>query len=87
MARYWPVFPLILGAAFMALYLAGGMREQALLIPAFISGGAGLFSLPFTLGVMRGTVLRQVLQFWPLLLLLVGLMLLLGPRSQEPGGA
>jgi hypothetical protein len=81
MAQYWPVFPLVVGAAFMTLYLAGDMREQALLPPAYIFGGIGIFALPFTLGVMRGEVARQVLQFWPLLVLLVGLAAFFGRHS------
>jgi hypothetical protein len=81
MAQYWPVFPLVVGVAFMALYLAGDMREGALLPPAYIFGGIGILALPFTLGVMRGEVARQVLQFWPLLVLLIGLAVFFGRHS------
>ena len=81
MAQYWPVFPLVIGVAFMALYLAGDMREGALLPPAYIFGGIGILALPFTLGVMRGEVARQVLQFWPLLVLLIGLAVFFGRHS------
>jgi hypothetical protein len=81
MAQYWPVFPLIVGVAFMTLYLAGDMREGALLPPAYIFGGIGILTLPFTLGVMRGEVARQVLQFWPLLVLLAGLAVFFGRHS------
>lgn len=83
MVNYWPVFPLTIGVAFMVLYLTSGMRQQALLIPAFSVGGLGIFALPFTLGVIRGTVFSQVVQLWPLLLLLIGLALLVRPRSQR----
>jgi hypothetical protein len=54
-----------------------------LLPPAYIFGGVGLLALPFTLGVMRGEVARQVLQFWPLLVLLVGLAVFFGRHSPD----
>jgi hypothetical protein len=72
---------MVIGVAFMALYLAGDMREGALLPPAYIFGGIGILALPFTLGVMRGEVARQVLQFWPLLVLLIGLAVFFGRHS------
>ena len=83
MANYWPIFPLIVGIAFMALYLTDGMRQEALLVPTFITGGAGVLALPFTLGVIRGAVFNQAVRLWPLLLLLVGLAILIKPRSRR----
>lgn len=82
MSRYWPVFLIIAGAAFMTLYLAEGMREQALLIPTYIIGGIGLFTLPFTLGVFRGAIFSQMLRLWPLPLILIALAIFFRPRSQ-----
>ena len=83
MAVFWPIFPLITGAAFMTLYLADGMRQQTLLIPVFVTGGTGIIALPITLGVVSGSAFNQVIQLWPLLLLLIGLALLIKPRSQR----
>ncbi len=82
MNRYWPGFPLIVGIAFMVLYLAKDMRQQALLAPTFIIGGVGIFALPFTLGVIGGPVFSQVLQFWPLLAILALLAILFRPRPR-----
>ena len=84
MGRYWPAFPLIGGLAFLALYLAGGMQDQGVLVPAFISGGVGLIALPITLGVVGGRMFSQAIRLWPLLLILIGLALFLRfPRRRD----
>jgi len=82
MSVWWPVFPLIVGIAFMAIYLAGDMHEQSLLIPAYITGGIGLFALPFTLGIVGGGISNQVLRLWPLLVAFVVLAIILRLRSR-----
>jgi hypothetical protein len=76
MPRYWPVFPAIVGAAFLAVYLAGDMQNEALLKPSFLIGGFGLFLLPFTVGVIGGEAFQQVSRFWPLLLIPVAMLIL-----------
>lgn len=81
MALYWPVFPLIIGLSFFALYVAGDMREPALLVPSFVVGGLGVILLPFTLGVVANPVLRRVVWVWPLLLML-GLAFFFRPRQR-----
>jgi hypothetical protein len=79
--KYWPGFPLIVAAAFLALYMVGGMRARSLLVPTFLAGGAGILALPFTLGVIRGELINQVAQLWPLLILLLGAALIFRPRG------
>lgn len=86
LARYWPVIPLSLACALMMLYLAEGMRQQALLVPTYIIGGIGLVALPFTLGVLQGTVMDQVVQLWPLLVILIILALFVRPRPPHKTG-
>lgn len=81
MARYWPIIPLCLGLAFLILYLAEGMRQQSLLIPTYIAGGIGLVALPITLRVIRGAVFNQVIQFWPILVILIALAIVIRPRQ------
>jgi hypothetical protein len=82
MSAWWPVFPLIVGIAFLTLYLAGDMHEQSLLIPAYIAGGFGLLALPFTLGVIGGGIASQVVRLWPLLVILIILAVILRFRSR-----
>ena len=83
---YWPAFPLIGGASFFALYLAGGMRDQTLLVPAFAAGGVGVIALPFILGAVGNTFLNQAVRLWPVLVVILGLAFLFRParRVDEP---
>lgn len=83
MSRYWPVIPLLLGLAFLILYLAEGMRQQALLIPTYIAGGIGLFALPITLKIVQGPVFNQVIQLWPILVILIVLAIVIRPRQPD----
>lgn len=76
MGRLWPAFPAIGGCAFLVLWAAGGFREWGLLVPALggllVGGVAFLFTsrlLPPDLGLV-------LLNMWPLLLVLTGLVTL-----------
>jgi len=80
----WPIILLIIGASFLALYLGTGMNDQTLLMLTSVSGGPGLFFLPITLGTIRTSAFAQVLRFWPLLVLMLLLVVLFGPRTSNP---
>lgn len=79
----WPIFPVIVASAFLVMYLAGRMREQGLLFPIMLIGGVGIGALPFTVGVMTGPYLLEVLRLWPLLAGLVVLALLFGDDHRD----
>jgi hypothetical protein len=70
MSRLWPVFPLIGGVAFFALFLAErSARDIGVLgvsFAALIVGGVGL---AYTHDMVAGDIIK----LWPLLLILVGL--------------
>ncbi len=83
MARYWPILSLIVGFAFALVYLAGDLREQALLLPIYILGGSGLIALPFTLRVVGSIVSGQSLWLSPLLLALIALAVLIKVRGRD----
>lgn|SRR5574341_2150423 len=85
MIPFWPVLPLIVAFAFAALYLADGMSDQTLLTPIYIIGGVGLAALPITTGVLRGTVLAQVIQLWPLVVIGLALAFFLRPHPRPDG--
>lgn len=85
MAYYWPIIPLCLGLAFLILYLAEGMRQQRLLILTYITGGLGLFALPITLKIIQGPVFNQVIQLWPILVILIVLAIVVRPRQPDKG--
>lgn len=83
MAHYWPIIPLLLGLAFLILYLLEGMRQQSLLILTYIAGGIGLFALPITLKIVQGPVFSQVVQLWPILVILIALAIVIRPRQPD----
>ena len=86
LSECWPGFLLIVGLAFMVIFLLSDMRDEELLIPAYLFGGLGLLALPFTLGVIRSPVFSQVIRLWPLAILLVGLAIFLRIRQREQNG-
>lgn len=74
MRDLWPVFPLIGGVAFIALFLAQRARDVGSLgvgLAAMIVGVAGL---AFTYGFVSGDIWR----YWPVLLILMGVLSLVG---------
>jgi hypothetical protein len=78
---WWPVFVVIAGISFLALWLAQGLRDWGVLFLAFVGllfGGMAL------LASFRPRVARELTPLWPALLILVGLILLL--RAVLSGG-
>jgi hypothetical protein len=78
MTRLWPVFPLIDGVAFAVLFLA----ERHLNVGTLGVGCAALIVGAVGLAVTYGMVGPGVVKFWPLLLVLIGLVRLLGALLQ-----
>ena len=74
MAQLWPVFPLIGGSAFFALWLVSLGRHVGLLVPAFLGFAAGVVGLSFT-ATPLSTVVGVV--GWPLALLAAGATLVM----------
>src|SRR5712692_1606368 len=86
LGRWWPIFVIIGGLAFLAQWLARP-GEHSLLIPAGLALLAGLVALALTLGLAGFTLSDQIIRLWPLLLILAGLGLLVnyivGRRKKE----
>jgi hypothetical protein len=84
MALLWPAFPLIVGIAFVVLWAAGRFRDWGVLIPAGILLLVGFGGFAFTLGNVP--IFQNILQWWPLLLILFGLIIVIQavtrPRSK-----
>jgi hypothetical protein len=76
MGTLWPVFPIIVGLAFVAGYFAGNREQPGLLWPAAIIGGIGLVFLFITTTSIGYGILAQL---WPLALIAVGVLMLV-PR-------
>jgi hypothetical protein len=74
MAQFWPGFLIIAGMAFIVLFLAEPSHEVGLLgfgLAVILAGAGGL---AFT----HGLVGADILKWWPLLLVVVGLISLVG---------
>ncbi len=84
MGSLWPAFPLIVGIAFVVLWAAGRFRDWGVLIPAGILLLVGFGGFAFTLGDVP--VFQNIVQWWPLLLILFGIVVLVQairrPRSK-----
>ena len=87
MGDLWPVFPLIVGLAFVATWIAGGAKENGLLVPATITLAVGVVGLGFNLGFLDA---RTVNVLWPIALVLLGAFLiarsLRRPARVDAGG-
>ena len=75
LGRWWPMFVVIAGLAFLAQWLAR-TAERGLLITALMALAVGLTALALTLGLIRTDISEQVARWWPLVLILLGLALL-----------
>ena len=75
MSRFWPVFVVIGGVAFLAQWLVNP-AQRSLLIPALLALLVGLVALIFTLNLANPALVAQVTKLWPLALILFGLGLL-----------
>ena len=74
MESLWPVFPLIGGLAFVAMWMASFARYMGLLVPACLGLATGVVGLGFTASPLSG-VLTTI--GWPVALLAVGAGLLM----------
>jgi hypothetical protein len=84
--RYWPVFVVIGGTAFLAQWLARP-GETGLLVPAGLALLVGLVALALTLGLLNPALSVQLLRFWPVVLIILGVGLIISyalrGRSKE----
>ena len=71
--RLWPVYPLIVGVAFLAAYLASGLIYPGYLIPAGILIGVGVV---FGAIVLTDASYDYIGKIWPIALIIVGVLML-----------
>jgi hypothetical protein len=74
MSMLWPVFPLIGGVAFFAMFFAGRERDAGVLGVGCAAMLAGAVGLAVTYGVLGSAILK----LWPLLLVMAGIIGLAG---------
>lgn len=83
MGQYWPVFLLILSAAFFAQWLVEPSR-RGVLVPAAISLIIGLIFMPELRRFLNPVVVDNLVKLWPLALVLAGLAVLVSNRNRSP---
>ncbi|RSK26738.1 hypothetical protein EJF36_07610 [Bacillus sp. HMF5848] len=71
----WPIYILAPAVGLFELYIFGG-REKGLLIPVGILSSIGVFFL-------LQNIFIEMMEFWPIILVLGGLFLLLGRNKEE----
>ncbi len=72
MSQLWPVFPLIAGIAWLIQFLASRARDVGALGIGLAALVAGVVGLGYTYNVVRGNILN----FWPVLIVFAGLVIL-----------
>jgi len=83
--RFWPVFPLFGGLAFLIVYIGSGFRDSG---PVWLGVAAtlvGLFLFGFTLGVWEW---EQMAELWPIFPLIAGIAFIatfLAERARDWG--
>jgi hypothetical protein len=85
MAFLWPVFPLIVGISFLVAWILSLFREWGFLIPGSIVGAVGIIGLTFTLAGQNYWYLTTILQWWPLILISIGVIVLLSALFSRGG--
>lgn len=78
MSTLWPAFIVIGGLAFLGQFVFGGFKKPEILLFGVLALGIGLASFAFTFGFLSAALGMHLLNFWPVLLILVGLALLIG---------
>jgi hypothetical protein len=82
MEQYWPVFVLIGGVAFLLQWIVDPSR-RGLLVPAVIALVIGFVFLAPVLGLFDSALVRQAVQYWPVALILAGLLVLVSSLSRR----
>ncbi len=72
MAQLWPVFPLIAGVAWIVQFAASRARDVGALGIGLVALAAGIVGLGYTQNLIQGNIIR----FWPLLIVLGGVVIL-----------
>jgi len=80
MNRLWPSFLLIGGGAWVGQFILSGFKGTDRLALGLLATGLGALGFAFTLGFLSQTLGAELLQFWPLILIFIGLGLFFSRR-------
>jgi hypothetical protein len=76
----WPVYPLIVGVAFLAAYVTTGLSQPGFLVPGVILTLVGLVFLGI---VFTGSSYDYAGKIWPIFLIIAGILILVLPRARH----
>ena len=82
MPTLWPMFPLIVGVAFFAAYLALGRQENNLLMSAIVMTGLGVVLLVV---LQIGGSYVALGKLWPIILIIAGVLMLVAGLRKARG--
>ncbi len=74
--QLWPVFVLIGAAAWLVAWFVD-MRNISNIVMALIAGVVGVLGLAYTYGRLDQNVAEMLLRYWPIILILVGIGLVI----------
>jgi hypothetical protein len=77
LGTWWPVFVLVGGVAFLALWAASGFRDWGALFVGLVALVVAAVGLAVTLELLGPRTAELLPRLWPALLILLGLMMLL----------
>lgn len=80
MGTLWPMFPLIVGVAFIAAYLASSREQTAYLIPASV---LIIVAVTFFTILQVGGSYSAIGKLWPIFLVMAGVILLVVPMFRN----
>jgi len=83
--RFWPVFPLLGGLAFLVAYIGSGFKDSGFVWIGVAATLVGLFFFGFTLGIWEWEEMREL---WPIFPFIAGLAFIatfLAERARDWG--
>jgi len=85
---WWPVFVIIGGISFLALWLAQGLQDWGVLFLSIVGLILGSVALAVNIQIFGPDTAQELGHLWPAIIILIGLVLLLrgalGRRGAEP---
>jgi hypothetical protein len=83
LSRLWPIFFLIFAAGLTTLYLAENGADRALLATIYVIEGIGVIALPLTMEIYKRSDVVDMLQLWPLIIIIILLYVFLGQGHSD----
>lgn len=72
LSRQWPIFPLLAAAGWLAAWMVD-LRQTSNLVASLVAVVVSVIGFMYTRGLLNAVQGRQVLAWWPLILIILGL--------------